>query len=179
MSALLFLCLSCWCQNIKFQSAKPVWTQWWGKRIRTVKYTVYQRLQVVLTEKLTIVGMCAQASSLRGKPHEIVLHESIWSSFEVSCTCKAGQSSRCKHCIAILMHVNGCVLSCKKCPVSPLMIFIFICNSCFLSFITIKLLLCSQCWNYQLQHWPLTLTWCQFIWKLKWCIPSAASWQLP
>ena len=56
-------------------------------------------------EKLSILALCAQTSSLRGKPHEVLLELSA-NSFAVVCSCKAGNSSRCKHCIAVLMHVN-------------------------------------------------------------------------
>ena len=57
---------------------------------------------------IEIRAFCAQTSSLRSKPHELVAIVRK-DGFTVSCSCKAGMSETCKHCIAVLIYLNRSV----------------------------------------------------------------------
>ena len=55
-----------------------------------------------------IIGLCLQTSDLYGNPHELQLHitqnngEKIIS---LKCSCYAGLSGNCKHCIGLLFYL--------------------------------------------------------------------------
>ncbi|KAK3921443.1 hypothetical protein KUF71_001223 [Frankliniella fusca] len=62
-------------------------------------------------EKLTIQALAAKTSGVMDKPHEIevVLNLGMEAGDRVEklqCSCKAGQSEKCKHVIATLIHLN-------------------------------------------------------------------------
>ena len=55
--------------------------------------------------EVTIKAFCAQSAHIRDKPHEILLHMTM-NKFSVKCSCKAGLSEQCKHCVALIIFVN-------------------------------------------------------------------------
>lgn len=54
---------------------------------------------------VTVQGLCLQTSALQRKPHELEFVYSNDGSLKAHCSCKAGNSERCKHLIAMLMFV--------------------------------------------------------------------------
>ena len=59
-------------------------------------------------EKAGIVqvhALCVQTCGIRGKPHQIEACIEK-NKFGVSCTCTAGLSGYCKHCIALLLYLH-------------------------------------------------------------------------
>lgn len=60
-------------------------------------------------EVVELRAFCAQSSSLRDKPHEIKILVRK-NGFKVMCSCKAGNSEMCKHCVAALIYLNRWVL---------------------------------------------------------------------
>ena len=63
---------------------------------------------------IELSAFCAQSSSLRDKPHElnVVIRKE---GFKVSCSCKAGMSEMCKHCVAVLIYLNRSVFHVIAC----------------------------------------------------------------
>lgn len=62
------------------------------------------------TSFIRVAALCLQTSNLKGKPHEIGIKLSTRSGDEVeieaTCTCKAGNSSQCKHIVGTLIYLN-------------------------------------------------------------------------
>ena len=62
----------------------------------------------VINEKegeVAIKALCVRSSSVQDSPHE--LHAVVGKdAFSVKCSCKAGLSETCKHCIALLTHIH-------------------------------------------------------------------------
>ncbi|XP_077548361.1 uncharacterized protein LOC144161593 [Haemaphysalis longicornis] len=54
---------------------------------------------------VTVQGLCLQTSALKRKPHELEFVYGNDGSLKAHCSCKAGNSERCKHLIAMLMFV--------------------------------------------------------------------------
>ncbi|XP_034241197.1 uncharacterized protein LOC117645249 [Thrips palmi] len=59
---------------------------------------------------LKVWALCLQSSTLSGAPHVIEASLNLRSTskrvVKIKCSCKAGQSEKCKHCIALLMYLN-------------------------------------------------------------------------
>lgn len=61
-----------------------------------------------------IEALCLQTSDLNGRPHKIdvlLKEEKETVHISGSCSCKAGASSKCKHFVGTLLHVNRYVNS--------------------------------------------------------------------
>nr|CAI5842319.1 unnamed protein product [Callosobruchus analis] len=59
------------------------------------------------TEYMTVYGLCLQTSALDSNPHEITGKLELGTSVKISsmlCTCKAGNSGKCKHASAFLIR---------------------------------------------------------------------------
>lgn len=61
--------------------------------------------------QMKCVGLAAQTSGIMSYPHEVQcligLDQPVGKRvLELSCKCPAGNSSKCKHCIALLLHLN-------------------------------------------------------------------------
>ena len=57
------------------------------------------------TDEVTIKALCVRSTSVQEAPHELkaVIGKDA---FAVQCSCKAGLSETCKHCIALLTHIH-------------------------------------------------------------------------
>lgn len=59
---------------------------------------------------LKVWALCLQSSTLSDTPHVIQVSLNLRTIYKrivsISCSCKAGQSEKCKHCIALLMYLN-------------------------------------------------------------------------
>ncbi|KAM7290747.1 hypothetical protein ISCGN_027343 [Ixodes scapularis] len=55
---------------------------------------------------LRAVGYVLQSSALHGEPHTVNLDLNHGEILSISCSCVAGNSSRCKHCVAVLLKAN-------------------------------------------------------------------------
>lgn len=59
---------------------------------------------------LKVWALCLQTSALFEIPHVIEVKLNLSSIYKrvkaISCSCKAGTSEKCKHCIATLMYLN-------------------------------------------------------------------------
>ncbi|CAN7947270.1 unnamed protein product [Ixodes hexagonus] len=55
---------------------------------------------------LRVVGYVLQSSALHGEPHTVNLDLNHGEILGISCSCVAGNSSRCKHCVAVLLKAN-------------------------------------------------------------------------
>ncbi|CAN8013128.1 unnamed protein product [Ixodes persulcatus] len=55
---------------------------------------------------LRVVGYVLQSSALNGEPHTVNLYLNHGEVLSISCSCVAGNSSRCKHCVAVLLKAN-------------------------------------------------------------------------
>lgn len=55
--------------------------------------------------EVTIKALCIQSSSVQEAPRELqaVVRKDA---FSITCSCKAGLSETCKHCIALLTHIH-------------------------------------------------------------------------
>ena len=81
---------------------KRCWEE--GEAVLKAKHIVACGITSKQDKQLKILALCAQSSHLRAKPHEISVVVTT-SGFEISCSCKAGLSERCKHCVAVLLHL--------------------------------------------------------------------------
>ena len=82
---------------------KRCWEE--GEAVLKAKHIVTCGVVGKSNSELKIMALCAQTSCLRAKPHEIVVTVTQ-TGFKISCSCKAGQSQRCKHCVAVLLYLN-------------------------------------------------------------------------
>ena len=82
---------------------KRCWKE--GEAVLYAGHILMCGVKVVSENDVTITSLCAQSSNVRGKPHEVGM-KITRNGFSVSCSCKAGLSSKCKHCIAVLLYVN-------------------------------------------------------------------------
>lgn len=65
------------------------------------------------SSEVYIISFCLQTSNLKGNPHRIdgqIKNEEI---IHMECSCKAGQSEKCKHIIATLLYINRYVHNLK------------------------------------------------------------------
>lgn len=53
-----------------------------------------------------ILGFVVQTSNIRGAPHEVALTCRNSKDWSVKCSCKAGLGRKCKHAVAVLLHVQ-------------------------------------------------------------------------
>ena len=84
-------------------NGKRCWEE--GEAVLKAKHIVACGVTSRENGEMKILALCAQSSFLRAKPHEILV--TIKSSgFHISCSCKAGMSEKCKHCVAVLLHLN-------------------------------------------------------------------------
>lgn len=61
---------------------------------------------------ISIYGLCVQSSSVDSLPHEVTGKLSVGSTINILnmlCTCKAGNSGRCKHVSALLIKCIRCI----------------------------------------------------------------------
>lgn len=59
-----------------------------------------------------IVALCLQTTDWDSYPHELILTQKKgkFKNLKVTCSCKAGSSECCKHCVALLLHISWYVL---------------------------------------------------------------------
>ncbi|CAI6363425.1 unnamed protein product [Macrosiphum euphorbiae] len=61
-------------------------------------------------KEINILGMCLQTSAIRDKPHNktgsLQLNENGLKVTKILCTCKAGNSQKCKHIVSTLLYLN-------------------------------------------------------------------------
>ncbi|CAI6377479.1 unnamed protein product [Macrosiphum euphorbiae] len=61
-------------------------------------------------KEINTLGMCLQTSAIRDKPHNITgslqLNENGLKVTKILCTCKAGNSQKCKHIVSTLLYLN-------------------------------------------------------------------------
>ena len=56
-----------------------------------------------------ILGLCLQTSAFDQPPHEIniqISQNEAKKTIECLCSCKAGNSKKCKHIVSVLLHIN-------------------------------------------------------------------------
>ena len=85
---------------------KRYWEE--GEAVLKAKHIVACGVTARGDNELKILALCAQSSYLRAKPHEIMVIIKS-EGFKISCSCKAGMSEKCKHCVAVLLHLNRLV----------------------------------------------------------------------
>ena len=76
-----------------------------GEEVLKAGYIVACGIKEENINHVVVHALCVQTCGIRGKPHEVeacVEKEK----FAVSCSCKAGLSGFCKHCIALLLHLH-------------------------------------------------------------------------
>lgn len=71
------------------------------------------KLNTSTEEQINICALCLQTSALNSNPHQIsgILHN-ISGKFEIKemiCSCKAGNSGKCKHISAVLIKCTRCI----------------------------------------------------------------------
>ena len=84
-------------------NGKRCWEE--GEAVLKAKHIVACGITSRGDNELKILALCAQSSALRAKPHEILVTVKS-QGFDISCSCKAGMSEKCKHCVAVLLHLN-------------------------------------------------------------------------
>lgn len=66
---------------------------------------------IICGDKISIYASCLQSSSVNGDPHEIkgilVKENNEWKIKEFHCSCKAGASECCKHCVCVMLYCNS------------------------------------------------------------------------
>ncbi|XP_064461744.1 uncharacterized protein LOC135375685 [Ornithodoros turicata] len=56
---------------------------------------------------LHIIAFVLRSSGLHKEPHKVdLMLENCAKVLQINCTCPAGASHKCKHCIAVLLHIN-------------------------------------------------------------------------
>lgn len=59
---------------------------------------------------MELVGSCLQSSQSKGNPHAIsgtlYKEKGMWKIKKNYCTCKAGASESCKHCVAVMLFCH-------------------------------------------------------------------------
>lgn len=56
---------------------------------------------------IKVIAFCLQNSKLKGNPHEIQGEISFQNKInKMKCSCKAGLSGKCKHVVAVLLHLH-------------------------------------------------------------------------
>lgn len=57
-----------------------------------------------------IEAVCIRSTSVKENPHTIncalYKSENEWNIQDIECSCKAGNSKSCKHCVAVLLYCN-------------------------------------------------------------------------
>ena len=79
-----------------------------GEKILQAGHVIFcDQLDTDSEEEIKIIAFCLQSSSLKSAPHEIkgdILCSGKIINFK--CSCKAGLSEKCKHVVAVLLHLT-------------------------------------------------------------------------
>lgn len=81
-----------------------------GERVLNANHVIFCDKISVNDECVCFIAFCLQTSNLRSNPHEIT--GSISSDgkiLNIKCSCKAGLSKKCKHSVAVFLHLNRLV----------------------------------------------------------------------
>lgn len=76
-----------------------------GEAVMNAGHILTCGIKQATAEKVDISAFCAQSSHLRDKPHEL-LATLTKDGFSLTCSCKAGMSEKCKHCVGLLIYLN-------------------------------------------------------------------------
>ncbi|XP_075737092.1 uncharacterized protein LOC142776738 isoform X1 [Rhipicephalus microplus] len=77
-----------------------------GEEVLNAGHRICCGVKACNIDAVAIQGLCLQTSHVREKPHELELVFDVNSRIKDHCSCKAGNAERCKHMIAMLLHVN-------------------------------------------------------------------------
>ena len=77
-----------------------------GKEVLKAGYMVACGIMEEKAGYVVVHALCVQTCGIGGKPHEVEAHVKK-NEFAVSCSCKAGLSGYCKHCIALLLYMHN------------------------------------------------------------------------
>ena len=76
-----------------------------GEEVVKAGYIVACGIKEEGDSHVTVHALCIQTSGIRGQPHTVEACVKK-GHFSVKCSCKAGLSGYCKHCIALLLHLH-------------------------------------------------------------------------
>ncbi|XP_037514033.1 uncharacterized protein LOC119390500 [Rhipicephalus sanguineus] len=77
-----------------------------GEEVLNAGHLICCGVKACSVRAVSVQALCLQTSHVRGKPHEVEFVFDVSSHIKGHCSCKAGNSERCKHIIAMLLHVN-------------------------------------------------------------------------
>lgn len=78
-----------------------------GEELIKAEYFVKYGVLSMSNTGVQISGLCLQSSHIHEKPHKIDITISASSAIEKSfCTCKAGQTGKCKHCVGLMILLS-------------------------------------------------------------------------
>lgn len=79
-----------------------------GENVVNAYHIVYVEITSNDDEKIKMLGLCLKSTEIFGIPHELnitVTSEDNVKYISCICSCKAGLSGRCKHCVALLIFL--------------------------------------------------------------------------
>ena len=76
-----------------------------GEEVLKAGYIVACGIKEEKEGSVVVHALCVQTSGIRGNPHQVEACVKK-DTFTVTCSCKAGLSGYCKHCIALLLYVH-------------------------------------------------------------------------
>ncbi|KYM96020.1 hypothetical protein ALC62_13328, partial [Cyphomyrmex costatus] len=78
-----------------------------GEKVLRAGHVLYCGKQTGVETCVSLIAFCLQSSNLKGPLHEIKGEISFDGKIkEIKCSCKAGLSAKCKHIVAVLLHLN-------------------------------------------------------------------------
>ncbi|KAH6923547.1 hypothetical protein HPB50_002169 [Hyalomma asiaticum] len=78
-----------------------------GEAVLQARHIICCGVKTCTETLLTVQGLCVQTSHVQNKPHELEFAYSLDGTIKGHCSCKAGNSERCKHLAAMMLLVNG------------------------------------------------------------------------
>jgi hypothetical protein len=80
-----------------------------GEQLIKAQYFVKYGIVKENDKEIEIAGLCLQSSNIRDEPHKIIVVLSLSKDVMItksSCTCKAGLTGKCKHCVGLLIILS-------------------------------------------------------------------------
>ncbi|XP_043469594.1 uncharacterized protein LOC122503202 [Leptopilina heterotoma] len=79
-----------------------------GERVWQADHIIFCGQQDSDETSIKIISFCLQSSNLKSAPHQIKGEINLCGSIiKMTCSCKAGLSEKCKHIVAVLLHLNS------------------------------------------------------------------------
>ena len=78
-----------------------------GERVLNAEHVIFCGRTNVSNDYVNIIAFCLQTSHLKSNPHEITGSISATGKIiKAKCSCEAGLSEKCKHSVAVFLHLN-------------------------------------------------------------------------